>query len=208
MQQAQAQGGRGFGGYILRANTNNHQGAQGGGGQEDALEQLLSSGGAAGYAGDRQGYMERIYAAIGSGVGGAVGIGGRGGMFGGLFEGGLQGLYGGGSTGYGGAGPSHAAGGWGGAAKVRAATKKYGVRLSHPLSIQKGFSRDIIEPLEESEGGDGPSPAKKKKRESREVIIEELEPVCASCEEGLRMGSEARDGKVWGLSCANFKDKP
>ncbi|GAA5828743.1 hypothetical protein JCM5353_002876 [Sporobolomyces roseus] len=196
MQQAQVQRGRGFGGYILRANTNNHQGAQGGGGQEDALEQLLSTGGAAGYAGDRQGYMERIYAAIGSGIGG-----GRGGMFGGLFEGGLQGLYGGGFNAYGGAGPSHAAGGWGGAAKVRAATKKYGVRLSHPLSVQKGFSRDIIEPLEEE--ASGPSPAKKKKRESREVIIEELEPVCASCEEGLRMGSEGRDGKIWGLSCGH-----
>lgn len=123
------------------------------------------------------------------------GLGGRG-MFGGLFEGGLQGLYqqggGGGYGGYG-AGPSNA--GWGGAAKVRAANRKYGVRMSHPLPVSKGFSRDIIEPLsdqDQDQDGDKPSPAKKSKKgkekeKERDLIIQELEPVCSSCLEGLKL---------------------
>ena len=62
--------------------------------------------------------------------------------------------YGGGP--YGG-GPAGAAGGWGGAAKVKAASKKYGVRMSHPGPVERGFSRDIVEPRD-PDGAPPPPP--------------------------------------------------
>ncbi|GAA6024131.1 hypothetical protein JCM8202_004265 [Rhodotorula sphaerocarpa] len=127
---------------------------------------------------------------------------------GGLWGGGRQYLGGYGSTaaalgGYGGAGPM---GGWGGAAKVKAASKKYGVRMSHPSTVEKGFSRDIVEPRDP----DAPAPAlpdvstsaSKKGRAKNPKPQEELEPVCASCLETLVL-SGTGDKKVFALCCGH-----
>lgn len=108
--------------------------------------------------------------------------------------------------------PQPATGGWGGAAKVRAANKKYGVKMSHPLPIQRGFSRDIIEPIaandadpETREAGSPPTKRLKKykAKEKDDIEIQEMEPVCASCLGRLQLGSEDKDGKVWALHCGH-----
>ncbi|GAA5982635.1 hypothetical protein JCM10908_006726 [Rhodotorula pacifica] len=99
-------------------------------------------------------------------------------------------------------GPIGAVGGWGGAAKVKAASKKYGVRMSHPTPVEKGFSRDIIEPRDP----DAPAPVipagKKGGRSKASKPTEELEPVCASCLETLLL-SGTGDKKVFALRCGH-----
>ncbi|GAA5938028.1 uncharacterized protein JCM15063_005446 [Sporobolomyces koalae] len=191
----------GFGGYLFHragagnggvgGSTGTGEGDVGG----DALNQLLAMGAR---GADGEGYLNALFR---NGMGGAV--------FGGVpflgFPIGLQGLYGA-PTG----GPAVNPGGWGGAAKVRAANKKYGVRMSHPNPTPKGFSRDIIEPLDPT--ALSPPSAKKarttpkgkgKAKAQEDVLIQELEPVCASCIDPLKLGSEDKDGKIWGLTCGH-----
>lgn len=115
--------------------------------------------------------------------------------------------YGGGP--YGG-GPAGAAGGWGGAAKVKAASKKYGVRMSHPGPVERGFSRDIVEPRDPDGAPPPPPPpvaaSSTKKSRSRTTAAgkptEELEPVCASCLETLLL-SGTGNKKVFALRCGH-----
>ncbi|GAA5844113.1 hypothetical protein JCM11251_001823 [Rhodosporidiobolus azoricus] len=152
-------------------------------------------------------YLDQIAAALPQGMYAYA----EGGFWPGGSIGGLAGLFGmgsgGGRGGYGGsAGPSA---GWGGAAKVKAASKKYGVTMSHGRGgVEKGFSRDIIEPLED---GVAPPPPKKKAKTSakgkakaadQEVIVEEQVPVCASCLDPLFLGGEGAR-KVYALKCGH-----
>ncbi|GEM11270.1 GMC oxidoreductase [Rhodotorula toruloides] len=128
---------------------------------------------------------QRLIALLGGGLGGFWG----GGQFGGF---GVNGLY----------GPPAAQinGGWGGAAKVRAASKKYGVRMSHPRPVEKGFSRDIIEPRDPDTVE---PPAKRVKGKGKaKAPLEEMQPVCASCLDPLLLGGEG-DKKVFALSCGH-----
>ncbi|KAK4331144.1 GMC oxidoreductase [Rhodotorula toruloides] len=91
-------------------------------------------------------------------------------------------------------------GGWGGAAKVRAASKKYGVRMSHPRPVEKGFSRDIIEPRDPDTAE---PPAKRVKGKGKaKAPPEEMQPVCASCLDPLLLGGEG-DKKVFALRCGH-----
>lgn len=110
---------------------------------------------------------------------------------------------GGGAGGYGyGAGAQN---GWGGAAKVKAASKKYSVRLSHPDKVERGFSRDVLEPPDpDAAAAAAPPPAKKAKRAGAKARPppEELEPVCASCLETLLLGGEGAR-KVFALRCGH-----
>ncbi|GAA5973776.1 hypothetical protein JCM11641_003149 [Rhodosporidiobolus odoratus] len=125
---------------------------------------------------------------------------------GGLFGiGGSGGAAGGGAFAYGYPGGAAAGvhGGWGGAAKVKAAGKKYGVKMSHPVPVQRGFARDIKDPEEVDEG-----PVKKKAKKGKgKAKVEEVEeeqqvPVCASCLEPLYLGGEG-DRKVFALKCGH-----
>lgn len=120
--------------------------------------------------------------------------------------------YGGGPYG-GGGGPAGAAGGWGGAAKVKAASKKYGVRMSHPGPVERGFSRDIVEPRDHPDGAPPPplppaaaSSTKKSRSRTAAAVAakptEELEPVCASCLETLLL-SGTGNKKVFALRCGH-----
>ncbi|GAA5908585.1 RING finger protein [Sporobolomyces salmoneus] len=212
-------GGRGYGGYILQQNRA-APGAGGAGEREmDPFEQLLGmrqeeAAGGGGRGGNDDNYRRSaafVNALLGGG--GANGnAGGRG--VGGVLRGAgmdyfppeLRQFFGmgpgplGGGGGYGNAAP----GGWGGAAKVKAANKKYRVELSHPNPVRTGFSRDIIEPPDTNDNDELSASAKKKqKREKEEIEIQELEPVCASCLEPLKLGTEGKDGKVWGLQCGH-----
>lgn len=160
----------------------------------------------------------------GRGFGGifSPGLGGGGGGGGGgidpfrgmlnLNREGLMALLGGGfwggagQFGLGGGGPfglppaAHVNGGWGGAAKVRAASKKYGVRMSHPRPVEKGFSRDIIEPRDPDTAE---PPAKRVKGKGKaKAPPEEVQPVCASCLDPLLLGGEG-DKKVFALRCGH-----
>lgn len=115
----------------------------------------------------------------------------------------MSGIYG---QAYGG-GPAGVAGGWGGAAKVKAASKKYGVRMSHPGPVERGFSRDIVEPRDPDGAPPPPPPvaaSSTKKSRSRTAAkpTEELEPVCASCLETLLL-SGTGNKKVFALRCGH-----
>ncbi|GAA5889027.1 hypothetical protein JCM16303_004222 [Sporobolomyces ruberrimus] len=199
--------GGGYGGYIM------HRAGEPAAQEVDPLEQLFAMrdhpqpGGAQGGGGG--GWANTFFG--GRGGGGGYGRSLLGGFpFFGTLPLGLQGLYGGGGGGIPGGGTAYAAGGsgangWGGAAKVRAASKKYGVKMSHPEPIAKGFSRDIVEPLDQDESQTVAKKAKTKKGKEKEedVVIQEIEPVCASCFDTLRLGSEEKDGKVWALYCGH-----
>ncbi|BGP43808.1 hypothetical protein JCM10450v2_008006 [Rhodotorula kratochvilovae] len=128
----------------------------------------------------------------------ATGAGGHGGGFwpGAGGGGGAGGMYGAGHYG----GPQ---GGWGGAAKVKAASRKYAVRMSHPGKIEAGFARDVVEPPDPDEPASVPSPAKKRKgKKGKEVEVVEMEPVCASCVQTLRLDGEGAH-KVFVLRCGH-----
>ncbi|GAA5923110.1 hypothetical protein JCM1841_000072 [Sporobolomyces salmonicolor] len=115
---------------------------------------------------------------------------------GGGWSGGLQGLYAAGA-------PAGATGGWGGAAKVKAATKKYGVRMSHPVPVERGFARDLVEPGADLDAPTAAKKARKGKGKARqEPPREELVPVCAACLAPLILGGEGGQ-KVMALCCGH-----
>ncbi|POY74964.1 hypothetical protein BMF94_1940 [Rhodotorula taiwanensis] len=155
-----------------------------------------ADGGGRGYRGlmSDQGLIDLLMTSGYEALGGALWRGGIN-VFGGA--GSLSGAYYGGGGGYGGP-----AGGWGGAAKVKAASKKYGVRMSHPTPVEKGFSRDIVEPRDPDAPVPDPSTTTATKKSRSKKPTEELEPVCASCLETLLL-SGSGDKKVFGLRCGH-----
>ncbi|GAA6059118.1 hypothetical protein JCM10212_003865 [Sporobolomyces blumeae] len=211
-------------------------GGAGTGPAPDPLDQLLAGAagpaetyggafGGAGGAGGRfvnstpQGYLQALYGIIGGGGGGGAGWDLFGGIGAGLGGFALGGLYGGGG-GVGG-GPAYNPTGWGGAAKVKAASRKYGVKMSHPNAVAKGFSRDIVEPSDDEDatnagssstlqGVDRPSPPKRTKltdgksnpSSASSSSKTDLVPVCASCLSPLVMGGTG-SRKVFGLRCGH-----
>ncbi|GAA6055703.1 hypothetical protein JCM3770_001029 [Rhodotorula araucariae] len=101
----------------------------------------------------------------------------------------------GGGAGYGGhAAGAYPPGGWGGAAKVKAAARKYAVRMSHPGRLEAGFARDVVEPPDPDDPAPA-RPAKKARKGKRGAAAAaeptvDLEPVCACCLETLRLDGE------------------
>ncbi|GAA5912624.1 hypothetical protein JCM6882_004693 [Rhodosporidiobolus microsporus] len=197
--------------YVAQARAADHARGGGAGGSRDAPPPRRGGGGYGGIFSRSLGnsYLDSLAAAIPTGLfayydGGFWPGGGGAGA-------GLTGLFGLPAGGYGGAGPSA---GWGGAAKVKAASKKYGVRMSHGADrVEKGFTRDIVEPLEEGEAPPPPPPAKKAKTSAKGkatasavepdlVVVEEQVPVCASCLDPLFLGGEGAR-KVFALKCGH-----
>lgn len=116
----------------------------------------------------------------------------------------LQGGFGGGAGaalanyyGYGGAGGLQGVMGWGTTKVVKG--KKYGVRMSHPRKVEEGFSRDVVNPLEEGES----RPKSKGKGKGKKVVEkEEVEPVCAGCLEPLLL-AQSGERRPWALRCGH-----
>ncbi|BGP35714.1 CDC16 protein [Rhodotorula toruloides] len=179
--------------------------------QARAMDQARA-GPAAGLAGRRFGGIFSPALGGGGGGGGArhdpfAGIMDRQGLIA-LLGGGLGGFWGGGQFGHFGPGlfgqppAPQVNGGWGGAAKVRAASKKYGVRMSHPRPVEKGFSRDIIEPRDPDTAEPPAKRVKGKGKAKAKAPPEEMQPVCASCLDPLLLGGEG-DKKVFALRCGH-----
>lgn len=128
--------------------------------------------------------------------GGGAGLAGLFGM------GGAYGADGGGGGGYG-RGANY---GWGGAEKVKKAAKKYGVRMSHPRAVEKGFARDLVDPDEPPSA----PPSKKAKGKGKAATHEAADfpapdpqvPVCASCLDPLYLNQETGQ-KPFALACGH-----
>ncbi|GJN94134.1 hypothetical protein Rhopal_007208-T1 [Rhodotorula paludigena] len=182
----------GFGGVFSRSSTGGAGGAAGAGAGYSFADVM----GSFGFATELFGGLSYWPGAGGGGFGSAAQA-----YLGGFGFGGAGGAGGGG---YGATPP----GGWGGAAKVRAASRKYAVRMSHPDRVERGFSRDIVEPPDPdaADAAAVVSPARKKaktgssKGKDKDPVA--LEPVCASCLDPLVLGGEGAQ-KVFALRCGH-----